>query len=86
MTRFDPRRLLFDRDVLGLMGLGLLVKPVGLVSQMLMARWFGAGEDLDAYGLAFFLVTLGDGALSRTFKAAMAPHLIQVKRAFDGMS
>jgi len=86
MTRFDPRRLLFDRDVLGLMGLGLLVKPVGLVSQMLMARWFGAGEDLDAYGLAFFLVTLGDGALSRTFKAAMAPHLIQVKRAFDGVS
>ena len=55
MTRFDPRRLLFDRDVLGLMGLGLMVKPLGLVNQMLMARWFGAGESLDAYGLAFFL-------------------------------
>ncbi len=83
MRRFDPRRLLFEKEVLGLMGLGMLVKPVGLISQMLMAKWFGAGENLDAYGLAFFLVTLGDGALSRTFKAAMAPHLIKVKRALD---
>jgi putative peptidoglycan lipid II flippase len=77
------RRLLFDREVLGLMALGVLVKPVGLVNQMLMARWFGAGERLDAYALAFFLITLGDGALARTFKAAMAPHLIQRRRALD---
>jgi putative peptidoglycan lipid II flippase len=83
MKRFDPRRLLFEPEVLGLMVLGFLVKPVGLVSQVLMARWFGAGVDLDAYALAFFLVTLGDGALSRSFKASMAPHLIKLKRTLD---
>ncbi len=77
MRRLDPRRLLFDRDVLDLMGLGLLVKPVGLVTQILVARWFGAGAELDAYQLAFFLVTFGEGALSRVFKGALAPHLIQ---------
>ncbi len=77
MARFDPRRWLFDRDVLSLMGLGLLVKPIGMVTQILIARWFGAGEQFDAYRLAFFLVTFGDGTLSRVFKGAMAPHLIQ---------
>jgi putative peptidoglycan lipid II flippase len=83
MARFDPRRLLFDRDVLSLMGLGLLVKPVGLVTQILLARWFGAGEQFDAYRLAFFLVTFGDGTLTRVFKGAMAPHLIQRMRQLD---
>ena len=83
MKRFDPRRLLFDREVLGLMGLGLLVKPIGLFNQVLIARYFGAGESLDAYALAFFLVTFGDGTLSRVFKASMAPHLIKLKRVLD---
>ena len=83
MIRERVRSLLFEREVVSLMGVNFLIKPVGLVSQMLMARWFGAGEALDAYGLAFFLVTLGDGAIARTFKAAMAPHLIRMKRELD---
>ncbi len=83
MIRLDPRRLLFDREVMGLMGLSLLVKPIGLLSQVLVARWFGAGEDVDAYGLALFLVTFGDGTLSQVFRGAMAPYLIQLKHAVD---
>jgi len=83
MNRLDPRRLLFDREVLGLMSLSLLVKPIGLVNQMLIARWFGAGEDVDAYGLAYFLVTFGDGTLSQVFRGAMLPFLIQLKRNLD---
>lgn len=83
MQRFDLRRLFFDRDVLGLMGLGLLVKPLGLVTQILLARWFGAGEQFDAYQLAFFLVTFGDGTLSRVFKGALSPHLIQRMRDLE---
>jgi len=83
MPRFNLRRLLFDRDTLSLMGLGLMVKPVGLVTQMLIAKWFGAGEKLDAYQLAFFLVTFGHGTLSRIFKGALAPHLIQKMRTLE---
>jgi len=86
MPRFDLRRLIFDRDVLGLMGLGLLVKPIGLVTQILLARWFGAGEELDAYQLAFFLVTFGDGTLSRVFKGALSPHLIRRMRTLEGIA
>ncbi|MEZ4389367.1 MAG: lipid II flippase MurJ [Candidatus Krumholzibacteriia bacterium] len=86
MHRLDLRRHLFDRDVLSLMGLGLLVKPLGLVTQILLARWFGAGEQLDAYQLAFFLVTFGDGTLSRVFKGALAPHLIQRLREMEALA
>ena len=83
MSRIDVRRYLFDRDVLSLMGLAMLVKPVGMVTQILLARWFGAGPDVDAYQLAFFLVTFGDGTLSRVFKGSMAPHLIQCLRTME---
>jgi len=83
LRHLDPRRFLFEREVLGLMGLALLVKPIGLISQVLIARWFGAGVDLDAYTLAFFLVTFGDGTLVQVFKGSMAPFLIQRKRALE---
>ncbi|MDD5719150.1 MAG: lipid II flippase MurJ [Candidatus Krumholzibacteria bacterium] len=86
MERLDLRRLLFDREVMGLMGLTLLVKPIGLLNQVLIARWFGAGEELDAYALAYFLVTFGDGTISHVFKGAMAPYLIQLKRAYDRLT
>ena len=86
MKRFDLRRFFFDRDVMSLMGLGLLVKPLGLVTQILLARWFGADERLDAYLLALFLLTFGDGTLSRVFKGALVPHLIQQMRRLEALA
>ena len=86
LKSFVARRLLFDREVMGLMALAALVKPFGLVNQMLIARWFGAGAELDAYALAFFLVTFGDGTLAQVFKAALAPYLIQRRRLLDRLA
>lgn len=83
MRRSFLRRILFDRDTLGLMGFGLMVKPVGLVTQVLIARWFGAGEQVDAFQLSLFLVTFGDGTLARIFKGALSPHLIKYKQQMD---
>jgi putative peptidoglycan lipid II flippase len=83
LTSLDLRRYLFDREVLGLMGMTMLVKPIGLINQILIARFFGAGEELDAYALAFFLVIFADGTLVQVFGDSMAPYLIKCRRALD---
>jgi len=77
------KQLVFGSDVKRLMWLTLLVKPIGLVTQMLVANHFGAGARYDAYALAFFLVTFLQGALGNAFGNVIIPATIRLRQQFD---
>lgn len=69
------RSLFFEGEVLRLMSLAVLTKPIGLVSQVLMAKYFGAGTHLDGYILALFLISFLTNTISRVFHAVTIPFL-----------
>lgn len=73
------RRYLFDLEVVGLMGLTILVKPIGLVTQVLLAKYYGASAEYDAYALTFFLVTFLDTSIGQTFITVAVPYIIRLK-------
>lgn len=73
------KRWLFDADILRLMGLTLLVKPLGLATQMIAARLFGAGAEYDAYALGFFLVTCLDNVVGAGFNTVVLPLTIKLR-------
>ncbi len=73
------RRYLFAPEILRLMGLVVLVKPLGLATQILMANWFGAGHRYDAYALAFFLVTFSAQVIGNVYTAVAVPFLIRMR-------
>lgn len=73
------RRLFFEGEVLRLMGMTMLVKPVGLVTQMLIARYFGAGAEYDAYAFAVFLISLLDNGVGATYNAIIVPVTIKLR-------
>jgi len=77
------KKLLFGSDVKRLMWLTLMVKPIGLVTQMLVAFFFGAGAQYDAYLLALFLVSFFPGALGNTFSSVVIPATIRLRRELD---
>ncbi len=78
------RRYLFSPDVLRLMALVILVKPLGLATQMLMANFFGAGPRYDAYALAFFLVTFFSQVIGNVFTAVVVPFIIKMRERLSG--
>ncbi len=65
------------------MGLTMLVKPVGLVTQMLLASYFGAGSQYDAFALAFFLVTFFEASIGRVYNGVVVPATIRLRRELD---
>lgn len=69
------RSLFFEGEVLRLMSLAVLTKPIGLVSQMLMAKYYGAGVHYDGYILALFLISFLTNTISRVFHAVTIPFL-----------
>lgn len=73
------KSLLFDGETLRLMSLTFLMKPIGLVSQILMAKYYGAGVHYDAYILAFFLVSFSSQLVGRVFTAVAVPHLTEIR-------
>ncbi len=73
------RKLLFEGEVLRLMGLFLLVKPIGLVTQMLTARYFGAGAALDAWSTVMFLIGFLETPVNLTFTASVIPFFIRLR-------
>jgi len=79
-VRAGLKRYLFEAEVLRLMGLNLLVKPVGLVTQMVIASSFGAGYEYDAYALTFFLVSFFDNSVGHVFKAVAVPFIIKLRQ------
>jgi peptidoglycan biosynthesis protein MviN/MurJ (putative lipid II flippase) len=78
-----PHRWLFEGEVLRLMGLTVLAKPIGLFTQVLIAKHFGAGTQFDAYLLAIFLATLLSRAILRVYSAVVVPFLIDLKNRAD---
>ena len=77
------RRFLFEGDILRLMGIVALAKPLGLVVQMLLANYFGAGERYDAYALAFFLISYMGSVVGRVFTSVVVPYVIKLKQSLD---
>lgn len=73
------KQYLFEGDMLRLMALTLLIKPVGLLTQMLTARNFGAGAQYDAYALTFFLVTFLDNLVGQSYNTVVLPLTIRMR-------
>ena len=73
------KSLFFDGEVLKLMSLTFLMKPIGLVTQVLLAKYYGAGVHYDAYVLSVFLVSFVAQLVGRVFSAVAIPHLADLK-------
>jgi putative peptidoglycan lipid II flippase len=73
------KRVLFEGEVLRLMGFTMIVKPIGLVTQMLTASYFGAGAQYDAYALAFFFVTFLDNMIGQAYNSVVVPLTIRLR-------
>ncbi len=76
----DLRRQLFEGEVLRLMGITLVTKPIGLAVQMLIAGIFGAGYSYDAYAFSLFLVGLVDTPLACIYDSAIIPLIANLRR------
>jgi putative peptidoglycan lipid II flippase len=74
------KRFLFEGDILRLMGLTFMTKPVGLVTQMLMAGYFGAGHQMDAYAFALFPIMFFSQTTQRVFSAVAIPQIIKMRQ------
>ncbi len=77
------RRYVFDGEILRLMALVFLIKPLGLITQMLLAKYFGAGPEYDAYVLAIFIVMFSGSVLGQVFTSAVVPFVIKLRAALD---
>lgn len=73
------KRWLFEGDILRLMGMTLLAKPIGLATQVLMARYFGAGAEYDAYAFVFFLVSFLDNLVGQSYNSVVVPLTIRMR-------
>jgi putative peptidoglycan lipid II flippase len=73
------KRWLFEGDILRLMGMTLLAKPVGLATQVLVARYFGAGAEYDAYAFVFFLVSFLDNLVGQSYNSVVVPLTIRMR-------
>ena len=80
--KMQLRHLFFEGEVIRLMGMTLLVKPVGLVTQVLIARYFGAGAEYDAYAFAVFLISFLDQAVGATYNAIIVPVTIRLRAEY----
>lgn len=74
------KRFLFEGDILRLMGLTFMTKPVGLITQMLIAGYFGAGHQMDAYAFAMFPIMFFSQTTMRVFSAVAIPQIIKVRQ------
>lgn len=73
------KNVLFEAEILRLMVLVMAVKPIGLVTQVLIAYFFGAGPAYDAYAYTFLLVTFVDSALGNVYTAVVVPFTIKFR-------
>jgi putative peptidoglycan lipid II flippase len=74
------KRFLFEGETLRLMGFTVLTKPLGLITQMLMAAYFGAGHQLDAYAFSLFPIVFFSQAIQRIFSAIAIPQIIKIRK------
>jgi putative peptidoglycan lipid II flippase len=75
-TPMGHRRLL---STMALMGMAtVLAKCIALGKDLLVARQLGAGDDLDAYLVAFVLPSYASVVLAHTFASAFVPSYVRV--------
>lgn len=77
------RRYVFDGEILRLMAIVFLIKPLGLITQMLLAKYFGAGPEYDAYVLAVFIVMFTGSVLGQVFTSVAVPFIIKLRESLD---
>ena len=77
------RNVLFEAEIMRLMGMAVLVKPLGLVTQMLLASYFGAGVQYDAYVFTIFLVAFFEYTIGGVFRAVVVPLTIKLKATLN---
>lgn len=77
------RKLLFEGEILRLMSFTLITKPIALLTQMLIASYFGAGVQLDAYMFALFPVNFFTEMVKRVFSAVAIPQIIKIRDDLD---
>ena len=73
------RKLLFEGDILKLMSFTLITKPIALITQVLMASFFGAGIQMDAFAFSMFPINLFSGMVKRMFSAVAIPQIIKIR-------
>ncbi len=77
------KKHLFEGEILRLMAIILLIKPLGLLAQMVLAASFGAGADYDAYTLALFLVGYVSSVGGQVFSAIVLPYVIRLRASMS---
>lgn len=77
------RRILFEGDVLRLMSFTFLTKPLGFVTQILIASYFGAGAQLDAFTFARFPIVMLAQSSYRLFSAVAIPQITKSRQAMS---
>lgn len=77
------RKLLFEGEILRLMSFTLVTKPIALFTQMLIASYFGAGAQLDAYMFALFPINFFTEMVKRVFSAVAIPQIIKIRGDLD---
>ena len=82
-SRAFLRKHLFDPEILRLMALIILVKPLGLITQMLIAKYFGAGPEYDAFALALFVVVFIGMVLGQVFTSVVVPFVIKLRGTLE---
>jgi len=73
----------FGSEVVRLMGLAVLAKPLGVFTQMLLAKYYGTSVEYDAYVLSFFLVTFIEVTIGRVFTAVYMPMIIKLRASMS---
>ena len=74
------RMFAFEGATPRLMAFTALTKPIGLMTQVLIASLFGAGYQLDAYAFALLPVLFCSQTIQRIFTAVAVPQIVKVRQ------
>ena len=61
------------------------VKVVALGSTLLIASFFGTGDDLEAFLIAFLLPSMGMSVICGAFRSALIPTYVQVREQYGSL-
>jgi putative peptidoglycan lipid II flippase len=83
-TRSAGQYILFD--TLAIAGLTLIVKLAGTAKSVVAARYFGAGDALDCYLIAFLIPSFLSDVLAGAINPALVPSLIDAAERYGNRS
>ncbi len=67
------------RAIVTIGGLTSIVKLVTIFKEMLVASWFGTGDEIDAFLIAYLLALFAVNIIAESFNIALLPIYIQVR-------